>query len=97
MIRTAFEIHHAERAEIHCAPQNKASAAIPRKLGFTHEATLEKRVRDTNDEHCDLMVWTLFARDYPNSPARGLRVSAYDCAGQALALEPAADDGGSGR
>jgi RimJ/RimL family protein N-acetyltransferase len=97
MIRTAFEIHQAERAEIHCAPENKASAAIPKKLGFTHEATLAERVRDTEGDKCDLMIWTLFAVDYPGSPARSQRVSAYDCAGQALSLDTVPSDAGAGR
>ena len=41
MIRVAFEIEKVERVEIMCAPQNLASASIPARLGFTHEATLK--------------------------------------------------------
>jgi len=36
----AFEALGAERVEIRCDPANERSAAVPRRLGFTHEATL---------------------------------------------------------
>lgn len=84
MIRVAFEIAGAERVEIHCAPGNLASAAIPAKLGFTHEATLEKRAPDTGGEVHDLMIWTMFADRYPGSPARQVDITAFDCLGRAL-------------
>lgn len=86
MIRVAFEIEKVERVEIMCTPDNGASASIPAKLGFTHEATLMKRVKDTEDKACDLMVWSLFAADYPSSPAAGMAVHAFDCLGAPIAL-----------
>ncbi len=36
----AFSVLQAERVEIRCDALNKRSAAIPLRLGFTHEATL---------------------------------------------------------
>lgn len=89
MIRVAFEIEKMERVEIMCSPDNIASASIPKKLGFTHEATLMKRVRNTEDEICDLMVWSLFAADYPSSPAAKTPMRAFDCMGEPITL---ADD-----
>jgi RimJ/RimL family protein N-acetyltransferase len=86
MIRVAFEIEKVERVEIMCSPDNIASASIPAKLGFTHEATLMKRVRDTENKACDLMVWSLFAADYPSSPAAGMAMQAFDCLGAPIAL-----------
>lgn len=86
MIRVAFEIEKVERIEIMCAPENGASAAIPEKLGFTHEATLMKRVKDTEDGVRDLMVWSLFATDYPSSPAAAIALQAFDCMGRAIDL-----------
>ncbi|NIP18761.1 MAG: GNAT family N-acetyltransferase [Xanthomonadales bacterium] len=81
MIRVAFEIARVERVEIQCAPGNEASAAIPEKLGFTHEATLKERAPDTEGGVHDLMIWSLFAADYPGSPATGLELKAFDGAG----------------
>jgi RimJ/RimL family protein N-acetyltransferase len=84
MIRVAFELAGVERVEIHCAPDNTASVAIPAKLGFSHEATLKDRAPDTEGGIHDLMIWTLFARDYQNSPAADTRIRAYDCLGNLI-------------
>jgi len=84
MIRLAFEVHGVERVEIHCAPENTASAAIPARLGFTCEAILTRRFRDTTDTPRDLMVWTLFAKDYARSTLGHQPLQAWDCLGRAL-------------
>jgi RimJ/RimL family protein N-acetyltransferase len=84
MIRVAFEIAGVQRVEIHCATDNEASAAIPKKLGFKHEATLKDRVPDTEGGTHDLMIWTLFAGDFPDSPASGVSVTAFDCLDEQL-------------
>ena len=84
MIRVAFELAGAARVEIHCAPDNEPSAAIPLKLGFAHEATLRDRAPDTEGAMHDLMIWTLFAGDYPGSPANNTDIRAYDCLGRKI-------------
>jgi RimJ/RimL family protein N-acetyltransferase len=81
MIRVAFEISGVKRVEIHCAPGNAPSAAIPAKLGFIHEATLKDRAPDTEGNDHDLMIWTLFRADYQNSMARDVPITAYNCLG----------------
>src|ERR1700722_12781440 len=43
LVRVGFEVHKIGRIEIHCDPANVRSAAIPRKLGFTLDATLSRR------------------------------------------------------
>ena len=83
LVRVAFEINGVQRVEIHCDPDNVRSAAVPRKLGFSHEATLRKR-NPFLDEMRDHMVWTLFAEGYPSSPAAGAKVAAYDAIGRRL-------------
>lgn len=67
-----------------CNPANLRSAAVPRKLGFTHEATLRQRVPDSEGEWGDSMIWTLFAGQYPSSPAASAEIEAYDAAGRKL-------------
>ena len=86
MIRLAFEVHDMTRVEIHCSPQNEPSAAIPAKLGFRHEATLEDRVEATDGKVYPLMIWTLFAKDYEASPARQWSMKAYNCLGEPIEL-----------
>jgi len=84
LTRVAFEVLGVDRVEIHCAPDNKASAAIPRKLGFTHEATLRRRTRFAKNDWRDSMIWTLFASDYPSSPLAGLPIEVLGIAGNRI-------------
>ncbi len=80
LCRIAFEVRKLDRVEIHCEPANVRSAAIPARLGFRHEATLARRVRgaDADATMKDSMVWTMFADEYPQSPAAKTAVRAWD-------------------
>ena len=84
MVRVGFEVSGVRRLELLCSPDNPPSAAVARKLGFAHEATLRERFADTEGEWRDSMVWTLFAEQYPASPSAGFAVSASDCLGRKL-------------
>jgi RimJ/RimL family protein N-acetyltransferase len=77
LVKVAFEIHQTNRVEIRCDPKNVYSAAVPRKLGFTHEGTLRK-VYLNQDEMSDTMIWALLAAEYPTSPAAAIEIQAYD-------------------
>jgi RimJ/RimL family protein N-acetyltransferase len=79
LTKLAFEIHKIGRVEIHCSVENKASASVPRKLGFTCEATLRKR-SFAYGHASDQLVWSLFADEYPNTPCSKLEIAAYDAA-----------------
>jgi len=81
LVKVAFEIETVKRVEIHCDPRNHASAAVPRKLGFTHEATLKHRLPTHEGKLADLMIWSLFEADYPSSPAVSLKITATDATG----------------
>lgn len=86
--RLAFETRGVTRVEIHHSAGNHASAAVPRKLGFTLEATLRMRAHDADDVQRDLCVWTMFADEYERSPARQQPVRAWDALGTAFELKP---------
>jgi RimJ/RimL family protein N-acetyltransferase len=86
LTRVAFEIDRLERVEIHCGPANAASAGVARKLGYTHEATLRGRAREPDGRPRDTMIWSLFAADYPRSPAAQVPLTAYDALNRPLAL-----------
>lgn len=95
LTRVAFEAHRVQRVEIHCASENLASASVPRKLRFVHEATLRRRVRDAEGEPRDTMVWTLLNDEYPSSPAAEQPISAFDAIGRRiLASVPSSTDSG---
>ncbi|MEW6286547.1 MAG: GNAT family protein [Chloroflexota bacterium] len=83
LIKVAFEIIHVHRIEIHCDPRNHASAAIPRKLGFTHEGTLRKKTPFLNG-WSDSMIWGLLEEEYPASPAAQAKIKVFDAFGTPL-------------
>jgi RimJ/RimL family protein N-acetyltransferase len=84
LTRVAFEVQKVLRLEIHCDPRNLASAAVPRKLGFTLEATLRARTEDHLGAWTDSMIWTMLADEYPSSPAALANLEAYNAAGQRI-------------
>jgi len=76
LTKVAFEICHVHRVEIRCDPGNLASAAVPRKLGFTYEGTLRQDSRFL-DRWEDSMVWGLLESEYPTSPAARTEVKVF--------------------
>jgi RimJ/RimL family protein N-acetyltransferase len=84
LMRVAFEHDRVERLEIRCDSQNSASAAIPAKLGFTHEGTRRRLPVGRGGEQRDTMIWTMFADEYPGSPAASVDITAYDAAGRRI-------------
>lgn len=81
LVKVAFEILHIHRLEIHCDPQNLASAAIPRKLGFTHEGTLRAKTPFL-DRWSDSMVWGMLQEEYPNTPSCKATIKVFDGRGK---------------
>jgi ribosomal-protein-serine acetyltransferase len=51
------------RIWIRCAAENEKSAAVPRRLGFTHEGTLRQNER-VYDHFEDQMVWSLLRSEW---------------------------------
>lgn len=84
LTKVALEVDQVERVEIHCDPNNVRSAAVARKLGFSHEATLRNRAVTGEGKPRDTMIWTLFADEYPDSPAASTEMEAFDVLGGKL-------------
>ena len=83
LTRVAFEVDKVARVEIHVVVGNGASAAVPRKLGYAHEATV-RRPHPGGGPLYDTMIWTMFAEKYPGSPASLQQVEAYGFGGERL-------------
>jgi RimJ/RimL family protein N-acetyltransferase len=83
LTKVGFEIYYLNRMEIHCSVENLASAAVPRKLGYVHEAT-RRRLGFAHGKPSDSMIWTLFADEYPNTPSAAAAIRAFDVAGNSL-------------
>lgn len=72
LTRVAFEVAVVGRVEIRCAPANRASAAIPSKLGYA--------LRESGED----LIFALTAADYPASAGSSARLTAYDAVGTLL-------------
>ena len=84
LTKVAFEVDDVRRVEIHCVVSNARSAAVPRKLGFTHEADLRQRVSLEDGAYEDEMIWTLLKDEYPDSPSSQVEITAYDVLGRQI-------------
>jgi RimJ/RimL family protein N-acetyltransferase len=84
LTRVAFEVEHVARVEIHCAVDNARSAGVPRKLGYTLDGTLRRRETRPDGPPRDMMMWTLFADEYPATPSAVSAVEAFDALGRRI-------------
>jgi RimJ/RimL family protein N-acetyltransferase len=64
LIVAAFATHVVDRLETRCDPENLASAAIPRRLGFAYITTLEKNSKTPGGDPRDTMVFELTHERY---------------------------------
>jgi RimJ/RimL family protein N-acetyltransferase len=78
LTKVAFEVAQVQRVEMHFDPNNVASLAVPRKLGYVHEARLRKRALTPEGHHRETIVWTLIAEEYPGSPSASAEIKAFD-------------------
>jgi RimJ/RimL family protein N-acetyltransferase len=87
LTRAAFAWFGVDRVEIKVDPDNAASLAVPRRLGYVEDATLRRRLPPFVDgaERRDSVVFSMFADEVAGSPARGVELEAYDASGRRLA------------
>src|SRR5579871_1530287 len=67
LLNHAFQEWDLNRVEIHCAPSNKKSCAIPKRLGFELEGVLRKSQR-ISGKYLDANIYAMLARDWKNVP-----------------------------
>jgi len=63
MVRHAFEEHQVQKVEISCAADNLRSRAIPERLGFTLEGTLQ-RAGWLRDRYVDAVWYGLLVSEW---------------------------------
>jgi ribosomal-protein-serine acetyltransferase len=63
LVSLAFEFFPVDKLEIHCAPPNTASCAIPQRLGFTREGQLRRSLR-AHEFTDDRVVWGLLREEW---------------------------------
>jgi RimJ/RimL family protein N-acetyltransferase len=88
LTRVAFEHCGIDRVEIRADPANVASLAVPAKLGFAPDGTLRRRLPPIGPgaERRDARVFSLFADEYPSTPAAFASLEAFDAAGAPIEI-----------
>jgi RimJ/RimL family protein N-acetyltransferase len=89
LTRVAFEVDRVERVDVRCELANVASARVPERLGFLHEATLRRRLGSADSSRLrDGMLWTMIREEFPASGAatRSAGIAAFDPFGDRLPL-----------
>jgi RimJ/RimL family protein N-acetyltransferase len=83
LTRVGFELCGIDRIEVRVDPENAASLAIPRKLGFVGEGTLRGVLHgpDGTPMQRDAVVFALMRGELEGSPAARARFRAFDAAG----------------
>lgn len=84
LTRVAFEVGQVRFVEIRTVPENVASASVPKKLGFAHEATLRERLQMPDGSFGDALVFSMFTKEYATSAAKKTSLCAFDPAGRTL-------------
>ncbi len=76
LTRVAFDCCGVVRTELHIDPANSASLAIPVRLGYTHDATLRRRLPPVRpgEERRDAEIFSLLEEEYPGSPSAAIAV-----------------------
>jgi RimJ/RimL family protein N-acetyltransferase len=82
LTRVGLELCGADRIEIRVEPENHASLAIPRKLGFIEEGLLRRRLETGPDgARRDAVVFSMFRDGLPGTPASAVSFEAFDAIG----------------
>jgi RimJ/RimL family protein N-acetyltransferase len=83
LTRVGLELCGLERIDIQVEPANERSLAIPRKLGFTQEGVLRRRLEagEEGGPRRDSVLFTMVKEELPGSPCLGYDYVAYDIVG----------------
>ena len=86
LTRAGFELCGLDRIDIQVEPTNERSLAIPRKLGFTEEGVLRRRLEAVEGEpRRDSVVFTMLREELAGSRCLDYAYTAYDVRGDQLA------------
>lgn len=83
--RAGFELAGLDRIDIQVEPTNDRSLAIPRKLGFTEEGRLRRRLEAHEAEPLrDSVVFSMLREELEGSPCMQYDYAAFDVNGEPL-------------
>jgi RimJ/RimL family protein N-acetyltransferase len=86
LTRAGFEHCGLERVDVQVDPDNERSLRIPRKLGFTQDGTLRRRLdpKEEGGERRDSVLFSMLESELPGSPCMSFAYEAYDAIGRPL-------------
>jgi RimJ/RimL family protein N-acetyltransferase len=85
LTRIAIEWCGVDRVEVRVDPANAQSLRVPRRLGFTEEATLRRRLPGKGrGELRDVVIFTLLASELRGTPCASVPVTCFDAAHRLL-------------
>lgn len=64
LVLLAFSMPHVQYVQIRCDPLNTASAAVPRRLGYTHIETIKADTVTPTGEPRATMVWEISRSEF---------------------------------
>jgi RimJ/RimL family protein N-acetyltransferase len=83
--RAGFELAGLDRIDIQVEPTNDRSLAIPRKLGFTEEGRLRRRLEAHEAEpRRDSILFSMLREELEGSPCLRYAYAAFDVVGDPL-------------
>jgi RimJ/RimL family protein N-acetyltransferase len=82
LARVAVELCGVDRVDVQVDPRNEVSARVPKKLGFTYEGTLRRRLeRGEGVPRGDSMMFTMLREELAPSACAAFAYTAYDVMG----------------
>ncbi len=86
LTRAGVEHLGLQRVDIQIDPENERSLRIPRKLGFTAEGTLRRRLepKEEGGERRDSMLFTMLESELRGSSCMSFEYEAHDAIGSLL-------------
>ena len=85
LTRVGFEIVGLDRIDIQVEPANEPSLAIPRKLGYSEEGRLRRRLESEDGQpRRDSIVFSMLREELEGSPCMQYAYAAFDVNGEPL-------------
>ncbi len=77
LVWVGFEVEKLDRIEVRCDSNNKVSARVPEKCGFTFKEKLIANAKDVYGGDRDTMIWEMTSETYASKAEKKILVKAF--------------------